>query len=468
MLQLPPRCQKEYSSWSGLSNPAECIRLVLEKTRYHPKSLAINDAYDFYERFLSSQNSPWLEGGENHHLLVEYLSEVCYLTIGLKDSSLPYHSIGENVNKVVPYIMQVLSDKGQLRLKAFSIMNRSNFLENTVFTISPYLKNGATSGALESLSIESSGRVGALSDTAVLELAEIIESQTSLCQLQLVLPDNSIYASFGRLCAALTGLLRQPQFCQMEIVMPMSSSCFQEIIHSFMVAPRSEDCSLSLGGFVVKDDQSARDLSCLNLPQENAIHKTLILRRNIHLPHTSQWLHENVVLRLKELHLQLDFHGRSPSLTHLLCHPRMEVERLSLSFGHCVLSDQNFEHLLQNIHLKHLSIGIDGFGQINITSLVNGLYKQARLGSLESLQVRDDIGKYDEDDITQLFDAIVSLPQLENFTLDINSNDQHADILYKLWKNKAGGKRFKGLCCAVSSPDLSILQNITHELVNVI
>ena len=360
--------------------------------------------------------------------------------------------------------MQVISNKGHLRLKEFSIINQSN----EVFTISPYLKTSGKCNAIESLSIKSNYVDVLTGDAALLELAEIIESQTSLCRLQLALRSNSTYASSGCLCTVLTGLFRQPQFCQMEIFTPMSSSCFQGIIHSFMVAPRSEDCSLSLGGFVVKDDQSARDLSCLNPPMENAMHKTLILRRSVHLPHTSQWLHRNVVLRLKKLHLELAFHRRSPSLTHLLCHPRMEVERLSLSFGQCVLSDQNFEHLLQNIHLKHLSIGVDEFGQINITSLVNGLHKQAQVGSLESLRLRDESGDYDEDDITQLFDAIVSLPQLESFTLDINFNDEHADILYKLWKNKAGGKRFKGLCCAVSSPDRSILQNITHELVNVI
>ena len=437
--------------------------MVLAKTRYHPKSFEIEDDQDFYERFISF-NSPWLEGREYHQLLVEYLSEVCYLTIGLRNPS--PHSLGLNVDTVVPFILQVLSNKGHLRLKEFSIMNQSN----EVFTISPYLKTSGKCIAIESLSIKSSYVNFLTSDAALLELGEIIDSQTSLCRLQLVLRSNSTDASLGCLCTVLTGLFRQPQFCQMEIVTPIPSSCFQEIIHSFMAVPRSEDCSLSLGGFggtVTKDVHSARELSCLNPPQENAIHKTLILRHNVLLPHTSQWLHRNVVLRLKELHLELAFHGRSPSLPHLLCHPRMEVERLSLSFGQCILSDQNFEHLLQNIHLKHLSIGINRFGQINITSLVNGLHKQARLGSLESLQVRDDISKYDEDDFTQLFDAIVSLPQLESFTLDINFNDQHADILYKLWKNKAGGKRFKRLCCAVSSLDRSILQNITHELANV-
>ena len=79
--QLPPR-YGQYSDLS-LSDPADCITLVLEKTQYHPQALEI-DASEFYKRFLSDNSSPWLEGGEYHQLLVEYLSEVCYLTIYLR------------------------------------------------------------------------------------------------------------------------------------------------------------------------------------------------------------------------------------------------------------------------------------------------------------------------------------------------------------------------------------------------
>ena len=114
--QLPPRYREYSGLLAPLTNPADCIRLVLEKTRYHPKSLEI-DIYDFYRRFLSSENSPWLVGGEYHQLLVEYLSEVCYLTLRGRF----FNSADGSEEKTIIFIMQVLSSKRQLHLKKLTI-----------------------------------------------------------------------------------------------------------------------------------------------------------------------------------------------------------------------------------------------------------------------------------------------------------------------------------------------------------
>ena len=153
----------------------------------------------------------------------------------------------------------------------------------------------------------------------------------------------------------------------------------------------------------------------------------------------------------------------------LLNHPRMEVVKLSLGFGlwSYVKLLQNFDQILQSNRLKHLVVDVPGNDRV----IPHGLRKQVRLESLEVLQVK---GWCIDDQICQLFEAIVSLPQLENVTLDISLNrlnDRHMKTLYRLWKERAGGKRFKGLVFSFtpsqlsSSQNITLFQSITRELV---
>ena len=492
LLQFPSRHYYKHSVPS-LSNPADCIRMVLEKTRYHPKSLEIVVCH-FYECFLSDKSSPWHEGGEYHQLLVEYLSEVCHLTLDTlcrKDKKFPVwkgvRESSENVclckEDIVPFIMRVLSSKGQLHLKELTVYRARECFESIVYAISPYLKRSEASSDhnnLESLSIhfgqpQYSRHISRYSSAAVLELAEIIESQTSLFRLQLDCNSPFTGVDFrkvslglkaSRLCTALAGLVRQPQFCEMNLGMSIPSGGFQEIIHSFITTPRSEDCSLSLQGHVDDNSSLVRDISCISPPQDNILHKTLTLMFGRPLPDSVlQWLHECVVLRLKELCINLP-----STVPSLLKHPQMEVNQLTLKChqynGYSTPLSDEFGHILQNVHLKHLVIELC---TIDIPSLVHALHKQAQFGSLETLKFNDGCRYRDGAVVTPLFDAIVSLPQLENFTLDVGFHcpDCHM-ILYNQWKEKAGGKRFKRLVyrstgSQLPPEDLSLLQNIAHD-----
>ena len=52
----------------------------------------------------------------------------------------------------------------------------------------------------------------------------------------------------------------------------------------------------------------------------------------------------------------------------------------------------------------------------------------------------------DTAEIANLFDAILSLPQLERFTLILDKKDfdkSHLELLHELWKQKCGGRKFK-------------------------
>ena len=82
-------------------------------------------------------------------------------------------------------------------------------------------------------------------------------------------------------------------------------------------------------------------------------------------------------------------------------------------------------------------------------TLVSGLQKQAQIGKLEVLYIsytRWDLPA--EAELSLLFEAIFSLSQLEDFTLDIgycNFTEQHIKLLCKSWKEIAGGKQLKEL-----------------------
>ena len=445
--QLPLR-YKEYSDLS-LSKPSKCIRVILEKTQYHPKHLLIDNAYKFYIRFISPKltkrsrkikRSRWLKGGKFHSLLVDYLSHVCHLTIKLKRLDLRYLCRADRYHRVTPFIMQVLSSKSQYQIKEVSIISEDVsfcFLHIAMIAVSRYLKEskGNQHNELESLSIKGDFAIEALQ-----ELAQIIESQTSLCKLELEIYRTRSFDSLVinlcivPLCTALAGLFRQPQFREMKVHVLMPPSSFQQIMHSFITVPRREECRLHLGGVLTKEPSLDRGLSCLSPPQENIIQKSLLLK--VDLPDmVLQWLHEHVVLRVKELHF-------SPQLLPILNHPRMEVESLYLSFGvdshgfsqsfdqippqifdqippqsFDQILPQSFDQILQNVHLKDLWIHIHGNAQVVITSLVHGLH-QAQLGSLEMLKMRITFGDKPKAEIRQLFEAVVFLPRLEKFTLD--------------------------------------------------
>ena len=383
--------------------------------------------------------------------------------------------------------MKVRSNKVQL--KELTIYNTSDYFESVVYAISPYLKRCEATidhNNLESLSLRfgdhprNSSHISAYSDAAVLELVEIIESQTSLCRLELDLhyPKIMLYyrkISLGleasRLCTALAGLVRRPQFHEMKLGLSIPSGGFQEIVHSFITTPCSEDCSLSLKGCVDEDSSLPGYLSCLSPPQDNILHKTLTLTFGLGLPNSVlQWLQECVVLCLKELCVNLP-----SAVASLLKHPRMEVNQLALKCHQYTddrysppLSDE-FDHILQNVHLKHLAIKLC---TIDVPSLIRGLHKQAQVGSLETLTFNDGYMYRDDAAVTPLFDAIVSLPQLENFTLDVGFHcyDHHM-MLYNQWKEKAGGKRFKRLVYrsaglhSVPPQERSLLQNIAQDFV---
>ena len=106
--------------------------------------------------------------------------------------------------------------------------------------------------------------------------------------------------------------------------------------------------------------------------------------------------------------------------------------------------------------------------------MARGLQKQAAVGTLEYLDVSESsIGEQpiiSIPEVEMLFDAIFSLPQLENLSLIIADNilePEHFTMLHAAWRQKAGGKKLKHLDCSsnITLEDTSELYEMTDCLV---
>ena len=456
----PPRYLGYFTS--AHSN-VDCVRIVLDAScYYYPKSLIVN-CDSFWENLFSQK---WLFP-ENLKMLMTYLHQIRHLFLNFCNYSPSKASV---LSVVTPFILSILSNNGLLQLKDFYVRDfMGRFIETTVFAISPYLKGGegtCNCNTLETISLFAylgcPEATYQLSETAALELVDIIDNQIELRKVELC-----TYSCTGLSCmllsSALANLFQQPQFRELHLGLSgMNAGSFQELLYSYLTTPRSEDLSLHLQKMHVTKDMStfSHNLLCLNIPHENILHKTLELS-SLQLPDAAfVWIQEHVCLRLKELKVTL------PScalMTLLLNHPRLEIESFALTgkTTECVEllhSPQCFDNILGSVHLRcfRLQLGLDRYAPYRnkdlggvLVTLVSGLHRQAQIGKLEVLYIS--YTRWDllaEAELSLLFEAIFSLPQLEDFTLDIgycNFTEQHIKLLCKSWKEIAGGKQLKEL-----------------------
>ena len=477
-VQVVPRRYNSYftNASSTTLSDLQMIRLVMEVSCYIPKSLTINilKAGFLNKRFLSEQ---WLVG-ELHDSFVTYLEQVHQLNLkytGFYDISA--EEISSSI-ALMNFFMGILSSRGQSQLEELSIQDvRGLFLESTLSVLTPYLV--APSSKLEKLSVASALGTADLTDTATSGLANIVaKNQTSLhaLRLQSVRLTNST-----QLCSNLARLFQQPQFHKMSLSqLSMTAGSFQKILCSFLTTTHCEDTSLHLSSVSIHlTPDFASDLPCLDFPVEQSAHKTLVLS-SVQLPYeVCLWLQERILLRLNEIKLV------SPSevlLSLVLNHPRVEIEKLSLLHCDChKLSkyELNFGALLSSTHLKsfefsHLQYAHDYGTSRLLLNLVEGLHKQAKVGRLETLDVSHNrLDVMPESELSALLEAVFSLPNLEDFTLNISSNsitEEHLKLMHKLWRERADGKPLKKLICCQSKPltddsELTLIEDMARDFV---
>ena len=371
----PPRY---FGYFTSAHSNIDFVRIVLNASCYYCSKSLIVDCSSFWENFFSQE----LLRVENLKMLTAYIHQIRHLYLKFDRYLNP---TGTSILAAVPpFLSSILSNIGLLQLKDFSVRDyMGRFTETTVFAISPYLKRGegtCNCNTLETISLFAYlGRhfteaTYQLSETAALELVDIIDNQIELRKVELC-----TYSCTGLSCmllsSALANLFQQPQFRELYLGLSgMNAGSFQELLYSYLTTPRSEDLSLCLQKMHVTKDMStfSHNLLCLNTPQENILHKTLELY-SLEFPDAAfVWIQEHVCLRLKELKVT------SPScalMTLLLNHPRLEIESFALyvKTTECVElshSPQCFDNILGSVRLRCFSwVWIDMLHQINGTKI---------------------------------------------------------------------------------------------------
>ena len=481
---IPYRHQESYRQFaSGGHSDAQLVRFILQNTHCLPKSLTIHCKE--FARCIRSES--W--ANENWKVLVEYLSGVHKLSL---------HFCQYGTTFAVPgFIFNAMSARGcrQLQLEEISFLDSDSnndycdLLEETLISVGYYLKrdSGLQCGSCDSLRevhVEG-GPDYECSDSTARELSDIIENQPSIRKIwlryeNLNVPPSHHVSTPGhrRLCSTLSRVLQLTQFTYMHLEgVTLLPAGLQQLLYSFLTTPchhtqtLSLTCSLShdLSGFV-------NDLSCCHPDDSNVLYKKLYLK-NLFFPDAiAQWLSNHVCLRLNTL--DLDDISCPGNLPFVLPSLSLEVKNLTVSVGDPSEVPDDFQwqsgcfySILGSSLLNELKLSCFGVLVSNATlllELISGIFKQVRVGMLETLNLQSNrLGSLPDAQLILLFEAILSLPQLERFTLDLSENslgERQLKLLYHLWQEKCGGRKLKELICCDTVQDASFYQDIAVQL----
>ena len=466
-LVIPYRHQESYKQFaSGDHSDAQLVSFILQKTHCLPKSPTI-----YCKEFAGHiRSESW--ANENWQVLVEYLSGVRKLSLQHATTSV-----------VSGFIFNAMSARGlrQLQLEELYLRGHNDFLEETLISVGYYLRreSGLQCGSCDSLKhVHVEG--GPVCDFTARELSDIIENQPSISSVWLAFvypwPPVTTVATpaHRRLCNTLSRVLQLTELTYMHlegiILLPAG---LQQLLYLFLTTSCHHtqtlliSCSLSqdLSGFV-------DDLSCCHPDDSNLSYKKLDLHNADFPAAITQWLSDHVYLRLDTLDLNnINCAGTGIILPFVLSHPRLEVKNLTVSLGDSLDTHEGFQwqsgcfhgilgsSLLNELHLHCFGVLVRENAML-LLEFITGIFKQVRVGMLETLDLQDNnLGSLPDSQLILLFEAILSLPQLERFTLDLSENsldDRQLKLLYRLWQDKCGGKKMKELICWSSDDDTSI------------
>ena len=475
---LHPREQSElivpshYAAYfsSTVYSDVQLINIILETTHYFPSVLEVV-CEKFYDCI---QSEYW--SSKHRDVITKFLSQVQKLSIS-------HHGEDHSSASIPAFIMNVLSTT-RLKLESLSIhCTHSSFFESAMFGFASHLHDSDCGCELKSLECKSLH--GTADDSACFELAEVIQNHPTLENVSLdfyIAPNISVTSpGHNLLYQALATLNNQskPHFILLE-KLSITLASLQRIIHSFLISPCEDKQALVLAQLRILSNSEVgfdKDLSHLGHSTEGIVHKGLHLCYSDLPPVLLRWLSEHAYLQLNTLMVSNE-EGYSNDLLHvLLNHSRLEVKCLSMS-GYVPLPDLMhplpFNHLFQNPTLKELEFSSADLGTCGcIFEFVCGINKQALLGSLLKLDISyNQLGEAPDAALQLLFEALVSLPQIKSFELQMNYNDfnkHHLDLLREIWEEHSGGKKFSKLGCYEEEPqlqpaDFEGLHDLTVEL----
>ena len=436
----------------------QLIDIILETTCYCPPGIEV-----VCEKFFDCIRSEYWSS-KRRDVLTKFLSQVQTLSIS--------HHIDDHSSAGIPaFIMNVFSATG-LKLENLSIRcSHSSFFESALFGFASHLHDPECACELKSLKCQSLR--GAVDDSACFELAQIIEKHPTLEFVSLnfsSVPNISVTSpGHNLLYQALATLNDQPKpnsICLEKLSITLAS--LQRIVHSFLTGPCEAERSTLLlltqlrilSNSEVGFDKDLSHMGCSSSTER--VGKRLHLHYSDVPPVFLRWLSEHVYLQLTTLMVSREEYDSNELLHVLLNHSRLEVESLSVT-GYTPLPDLMhplpFNRLFQNPTLKEFEFTSADLGTSGcLFQFVCGISKQALLGSLLKLDISyNRLGEAPDAALQLLFEALVSLPQIESFVLVIHDNDfnrHHLDLLRKIWEERSRGKKFRELNCYDDVPQL--------------
>ena len=293
--------------------------------------------------------------------------------------------------------------------------------------------------------------------TGTPELVKIIESQPLLEKMSLHVHcrkehsgriKGSISAS---LCDAFTNFITRPAFCELSL---SYCSLPLEVIQSFLqslLSKRSHEQKLYLGEVGIQPPCQASSLCFVDPPPCSLTYTSVEFEEVSFSAASLAWLKNCVVLRLKALSfIEITSHDMDILLFVL----NLEVEELCLCactapYSFAVSRPQGAFAILGSPYLKVLTLSAIGLGRSGyLTNLTAGLQGQAEVcGSLNTLDISyNQLSEAPSGELQEFMEAIFSLPQLPNFTMDIGSNgfkEEHLKLVHRAWEKNSSGEKLK-------------------------
>ena len=291
----------------------------------------------------------------------------------------------------------------------------------------------------------------------------------------------------GPLCSLFS--LKNFQFLMLDInkTYPLA---LNHLLQAFITAPcphvqklilRVRDSQLQL---TLKENQLASlDMKGMTIPSCSLTHKVLTFSSRDGLTNGLYLLLQFPVIRLKKLVL----FTKSENFHLCAAHPDLQVVKLDItvdSLSYVPHSRQNPPQkmtlqkdvvlLFQIDSLQKIRIGgIDISNEMKL-GIVQGLQERSHLTPLRKLSLElETHHSYETQDLEALYDAIFSLPELQNLKLVLgrglsdmisDKSNRYEEVLYKSWNHRAAGIKLKLLHLLTHETDLKQVSLVTQHL----
>lgn len=302
------------------------------------------------------------------------------------------------------------------------------------------------------------------------KLSTIIKGQTKLEKVtlhQLVTNKAQLSDRYLKFLSSLSPFIKKAHFHSLTIKrMVLAVEGAQNIIDAFLSSPALHRQTLCFErSSVIGEPSEGEPARKLPMHTRSTEFKNLEFY-SCELPafffkwffgHPQIWLRK---LELANCEFQEAIHthysGRPENIIHLAAALKdLKIQYFELSNvkpPHCRTSADDFKALLSNPDLKSLSLRSANLGHHGLLpDLTVGLKEQEGVASLEGLSVvNNELGDLPDSELQQFFDALFSMPSIENCDLNLSHNEfllEHFYMMYETWKKKSNGKRFKTLSC---------------------